>query len=1058
MVSNMKFDDAVLSSYIAKKLQPLTQADPNLLARYVTALLRNNQPKKELEALCIEKLFDFLGDESTSFVQTLFQAFERGTVPKLNDDCSVKVVEIARPIPVCEAARFKREAACIGVVTDGRSCSQLEKLSEADNVVSGDFEEMGSDDEDDNRNHKHRRRVSTSHSVSKVQSLLGFSPKEDDKPEINGSSPAYDDGILAAESLKGLCVSNIARNIAPKRVPHCDQAYASPSRHTRENDWLDFSTEGIHFRGDVVRSRSEHLPGHGRGVFAEPGIAPALKTALHGLDLNMPLPSICRTFNPYSGKPTGSRLNVSQSSWPGVGQFLGVRTGPHEQTAMGSTAQRSRCPDFEERGYCLRGDFCPMEHGANRIVVKDFQSLSELNLSMSISSGSDMILSTSSILTSSFTSHLWNPLSFTRDLNMPMVDDSYFSKGTLADNDFSATDLYDPDQPLFNTEQHSAFANGMKRLSSFRKDLEDNEGVLKRQKQDCPAEGRVERSSINMPIGLTQGPSVLNQVRHTSHDINSTAWKDLHSGDVIETEKDLFVESYEPEIVHEKNHMEEQEILVKSTSMKAGISFAPLRAGLTSHRKGIAGAEGEKAHRTLHVSCIPKIDNRKGLLNAHFQRFGEIVNIRIPLQGDIAFIQFSQREEAEAALRSPEAVMGNRFVRLSWAKRDNVPFQPLGSGLAASSTTGPCLSGVEPEVSQGLITEVSLTKARRTVSMSALSEANCFTTTAKSIIPSFQTMSSASLLKKQQDLERMMEELRRKQNELAHKRKDFRRQLERYSKQGFGVAAGLCKDQSSSISTSGSKAESNEDPSGSKQASLETLEAGINKSHKEISALSASIEEALLAADPAGSSVLKDPVKVTLGLAEGPISTRISQRGVKGSLVGTGVSLDGASQLSPMCCNLDNRSTAFHVVPPFPDGLVDVSAFTEHFSCFGDLSNVEVDDVNNCLKITFCTTSAAEKAFLECQYYHGTPLCFTWAKQSSSSTTGASSVDYTAARGVRSKEAYTPKHLREFEGHGSQADETTINNPVRSLQRSTIILNTLHDMASCKAPGLEAQK
>jgi len=32
-----------------------------------------------------------------------------------------------------------------------------------------------------------------------------------------------------------------------------------------------------------------------------------------------------------------------------------------------------RCRDFEERGFCLRGDMCPMEHGANRIVVDDFQ-------------------------------------------------------------------------------------------------------------------------------------------------------------------------------------------------------------------------------------------------------------------------------------------------------------------------------------------------------------------------------------------------------------------------------------------------------------------------------------------------------------------------------------------------------------------------------------------------------------------------------------------------------------------------------------------------------------
>lgn len=35
--------------------------------------------------------------------------------------------------------------------------------------------------------------------------------------------------------------------------------------------------------------------------------------------------------------------------------------------------QHPRCGDFEERGFCLRGDMCPMEHGINRIVVEDVQ-------------------------------------------------------------------------------------------------------------------------------------------------------------------------------------------------------------------------------------------------------------------------------------------------------------------------------------------------------------------------------------------------------------------------------------------------------------------------------------------------------------------------------------------------------------------------------------------------------------------------------------------------------------------------------------------------------------
>ncbi|GKD76739.1 zinc finger CCCH domain-containing protein 41, partial [Tanacetum coccineum] len=38
---------------------------------------------------------------------------------------------------------------------------------------------------------------------------------------------------------------------------------------------------------------------------------------------------------------------------------------------------RQWCRDFEEQGFCLRGDMCPMEHGLNRIVVEDVLVLNE---------------------------------------------------------------------------------------------------------------------------------------------------------------------------------------------------------------------------------------------------------------------------------------------------------------------------------------------------------------------------------------------------------------------------------------------------------------------------------------------------------------------------------------------------------------------------------------------------------------------------------------------------------------------------------------------------------
>ena len=43
-------------------------------------------------------------------------------------------------------------------------------------------------------------------------------------------------------------------------------------------------------------------------------------------------------------------------------------------------------------------------------------------------------------------------------------------------------------------------------------------------------------------------------------------------------------------------------------------------------------------------------------------------------------MQFSKREEAEAALKAPDAVMGNRFIKLWWANRDSIRKDSTTSG------------------------------------------------------------------------------------------------------------------------------------------------------------------------------------------------------------------------------------------------------------------------------------------------------------------------------------------------------------------------------------------
>ena len=77
------------------------------------------------------------------------------------------------------------------------------------------------------------------------------------------------------------------------------------------------------------------------------------------------------------------------------------------------------------------------------------------------------------------------------------------------------------------------------------------------------------------------------------------------------------------------------------------------------------------------------------MLNNHFSKFGKIVNLQVSFNSDPegALVTFSSHAEAQAAYRSTEAVLNNRFIKVFWhtkestspemkGKEENVPPNP----------------------------------------------------------------------------------------------------------------------------------------------------------------------------------------------------------------------------------------------------------------------------------------------------------------------------------------------------------------------------------------------
>ncbi|PIO30370.1 hypothetical protein AB205_0117730 [Aquarana catesbeiana] len=70
----------------------------------------------------------------------------------------------------------------------------------------------------------------------------------------------------------------------------------------------------------------------------------------------------------------------------------------------------------------------------------------------------------------------------------------------------------------------------------------------------------------------------------------------------------------------------------------------------------------------LELRRIPSELNNISRLNEHFSKFGTLVNLQVAYDGDpeAALIQFATHAEAKAAISSTEAVLNNRFIKMYW--------------------------------------------------------------------------------------------------------------------------------------------------------------------------------------------------------------------------------------------------------------------------------------------------------------------------------------------------------------------------------------------------------
>nr|GEZ49091.1 zinc finger CCCH domain-containing protein 41 [Tanacetum cinerariifolium] len=759
-----------------------------------------------------------------------------------------------------------------------------------------------SDDDDDDRNHKHRRRDdarSQSQERDAVEQVYTKPFRRGNKPFGNGNSYRQT-GSQSSEGWKNHSFNSM------------------DSKFDRRRPGFTQSSQGSFDLNHRIRGDQGPIRGRGRDYQRDSRFS-SVDIASQIVQQGSVPPGM------FAGRGLSTVSNAYGPSWGPFGMVPGMPNGGMDtlhplglqgtyrsinpSMNMGLGLARQRCRDFEEQGFCLRGDMCPMEHGVNRIVVEDVQSLSQFNLPVSLQNANmpGAPAGPGSLPASGAPSNSFKPShgkTSKRGVggNGPGLNDTYI------DSAAAGADFYDPDQPLWGNDSQTSPA-----LQSIdQSNVKENGPLSDPGPSGDHHVGLVDGSDEH--VVKSGGTGML--VGRISSTKNRTETREN-----MVSKASSLMEKQEPSSRAQVDHHHSKRNDVYSSSKMQG-------GNGNGNGKSVRNSS-QKAQCTIFVNGVPLQQNRRESLISHFKKFGEIINIFIPPNGQRAFVQFSKREEAEAALTAPDAVMGNRFIKLWWANRDNVPLNGTNSGY----TVPP----IPPRGSSALPN-------------STIAPAPSNVPSSDHPKPVITNTPKAPPQKKKENLEVLKEELRKKQEMLDQKRNDFRRKLDELQKQATSSKGDVESEQVAKRQKLGTVADS------TKAATSSSCDPETNLSSPKFEALCN------------GNKSLGRAVPSMRPLA--PVVPSVVTNRFK----------------------LDNRPTAFKIISTLPTDLAKVAVLKEHFSPFGDLSKVELDDEepaddNNdpgkakySARVYFTTRHAAEKAFTSGKCWNGHNLQFLWLK------------------------------------------------------------------------------
>ncbi|XP_065149862.1 RNA-binding protein 26 [Paramisgurnus dabryanus] len=604
-----------LKTWLSKTLEPICDADPSALAKYVVALVKKDKSEKELKALCIDQLDVFLQKDTQTFVDKLFEAVNaKSYLPQPEQPTSISRTatephqrtekdESKREEPSRDEDRDKKFSRRINHSPQpstryGRDSRRGEERKKDDRTRKRDYDRNPPRRDSYRERYNRRRERSRSFSRSRSRSWSKDRARDRDRERDRDRDRDRDRSRSRTRS----------RTRSRSRERDSGKLKYDLSRPERQEG---ASTDGYNATPVTLGDSSAHFP----------------------------VPALSSTITVIAPTHHGNNTTESWSEFP-QDHTPFSRDGP----------PRKRCRDYDEKGFCMRGDMCPFDHGSDPVVVEDVNLPSILPFQpppLPVVDGPPppCLPPPPSLLAPPVNLRPPVPPAGTMPPSLPPVAGP------------------PPPLPALKPSGMDAPPNSI--TSSVPTIV--TSGV-----RPLPPPPLYTSDSFEPDVYNPEAPSMTSRPMYR-HRVNTQRPNliGLTMGEVDLRPRDKMSNSNSMRIVLESESRKRGAGLIDGAGPPKKPwfdkpNYQPNHHGF--HRKVPFSSPNTK----LAIKQIPPELNNISKLNEHFSKFGTIVNLQVAYNNDRegALIQFASPEEARRAMQSTEAVLNNRFIKVQWYRED----------------------------------------------------------------------------------------------------------------------------------------------------------------------------------------------------------------------------------------------------------------------------------------------------------------------------------------------------------------------------------------------------